>query len=35
MYDLQPAFSGCYTQNELQEMKEKDRKQKWLTARTS
>lgn len=35
MYDLQPAFSGCYTQNELQEMKEKDRKQQWLTARTS
>lgn len=35
MYDLQPAFSGCCTHCELQEMKERDRKQQWLPARTS
>lgn len=35
MYDLQPALCGCCTQHELQGMKEKDRKQPWLPAKTS
>lgn len=38
MYNLQTSFffyCGCCTQHELQGMKENDRKQPWLPARTS